>query len=57
MKKIIVFIVTLVVLIIFMVPFFVLVINTLKTTQEFIKTPFALPKSLNFEILRWPSGG
>ena len=49
MKKIIVFIVTLVVLIIFMVPFFVLVINTLKTTQEFIKTPFALPKSLNFE--------
>lgn len=49
MKKTVVFVVTMIVLIIFMVPFFVLVINTLKTTQEFIKTPFALPKSINFE--------
>lgn len=49
MKKTAVFVVTMIVLIIFMVPFFVLVINTLKTTQEFIKTPFALPKSINFE--------
>ena len=32
-----------------MVPFFILVINTFKTTQEFIQTPFALPKSLDFE--------
>lgn len=49
MKRTVVFVVTMIVLIIFMVPFFVLVINTLKTTQEFIKTPFALPKSINFE--------
>ena len=49
MKKTAVFVVTMIVLVIFMVPFFVLVINTLKTTQEFIKTPFALPKSINFE--------
>lgn len=49
MKRTAVFVVTMIVLIIFMVPFFVLVINTLKTTQEFIKTPFALPKSINFE--------
>lgn len=48
-KKNIVFAVTFVVLIIFMIPFFVLVINTLKTTQEFIKTPFALPKSIYVE--------
>lgn len=49
MKRTAVFVVTMIVLIIFMVPFFVLVINTLKTTQEFIKAPFALPKSINFE--------
>ncbi|MDO4619468.1 MAG: carbohydrate ABC transporter permease [Lachnospiraceae bacterium] len=44
-----VFILTLLVLIIFMVPFFILVINTLKPTKEFIKTPFALPKTLFLE--------
>ncbi len=48
-KKNLMFFVTLLVLILFMVPFFILVINTFKTTQEFIQTPFALPKSLNFE--------
>ena len=48
-KKSLMFFVTLLVLILFMVPFFILVINTFKTTQEFIQTPFALPKSLNFE--------
>lgn len=48
-KKNTVFIVTLIVLIFFMVPFFVLVINTFKTTPEFIKTPFALPKSVYLE--------
>lgn len=48
-KKNIAFIITLFVLILFMVPFFVLVINTFKTTQEFTSAPFALPKSLSFE--------
>ncbi len=48
-KKSLMFFITLLVLILFMVPFFILVINTFKTTQEFIQTPFALPKSLNFE--------
>lgn len=48
-KKNTVFIVTLIVLIFFMVPFFVLVINTFKTTPEFIKTPFALPKKIYLE--------
>ncbi|MCI9271788.1 MAG: carbohydrate ABC transporter permease [Dorea sp.] len=43
------FFLTLLVLLLFMVPFFILVINTFKTTQEFIQTPFALPKSLDFE--------
>lgn len=48
-KKIITFIITLAVLILFMIPFFILVINTFKTTQEFIKTPFALPSGLSFD--------
>lgn len=43
------FFLTLFVLLLFMVPFFILVINTFKTTQEFIQMPFALPKSLDFE--------
>lgn len=49
LKKNITFITILFVLILYMVPFFVLVINTFKTTPEFISAPFALPKSLNFE--------
>lgn len=48
-KKTILTIVVLVVLILFMVPFFVLVINTFKSTQEFISSPFSLPKSLDIE--------
>lgn len=48
-KKNIVFILTAVVLVLFMVPFFILVINTFKTTSEFVKAPFAWPTSFNFE--------
>lgn len=48
-KKWGVFIITFIVLILFMVPFFVLVVNTFKPTQDFISTPFALPKSLYLE--------
>ncbi len=40
------FLIILIILLLFMVPFFVLVINTFKTTAEFTKTPFSLPKSL-----------
>lgn len=49
LKKISAFLVTLAVLLLFMIPFFILVINTFKSTPEFIKTPFALPRSLNLE--------
>lgn len=45
LKKNMLFIVTVLVLILYMIPFFILVINTFKTTPEFIKAPFALPKS------------
>jgi len=48
-KKRIVFVITLLVLIVFMVPFFVLVINTFKSTPNFIKNPFSLPKELFLE--------
>ena len=48
-KKKILFVITLIVLIIFMVPFFILVNNTFKPTGEFIKTPFALPKNFTLE--------
>ncbi len=48
-KKKILFVITLVVLIIFMIPFFILINNTFKPTAEFIKTPFALPKNFTFE--------
>lgn len=48
-KKRVVFFITLVVLIFFMVPFFILVINTFKTTQQFVKAPFSLPKSFDFK--------
>ena len=49
LKKIIVFFLTLIVLLIFMVPFLVLIVNTFKPTAEFIKTPFALPSKVTFE--------
>ena len=48
-KKSISFIITLAVLILFMVPFFVLVVNTFKSTQDFINSPFSLPKSFSLE--------
>ena len=48
-KKNILFAVTVLVLIFYMIPFFILVINTFKSTPEFIKTPFALPKSLSLD--------
>lgn len=52
MKKSAAFLFTLVILILFMIPFFILVINTFKTTQEFIKTPFALPTTFRLENFR-----
>lgn len=48
-KKTILTIVVLFVLVLFMIPFFVLVINTFKPTPEFISSPFSLPKSFNVE--------
>ena len=49
LKKNITFVITFLILILFMVPFFVLIINTFKTTQEFINSPFSLPKSFSLE--------
>jgi raffinose/stachyose/melibiose transport system permease protein len=48
-KKNIVFIITLIVLILFMVPFYMLVVNSFKPTKEFLKAPFALPSALYLE--------
>lgn len=48
LKQTMVFLIVLFILLIFMIPFFVLVINTFKTTSEFTKMPFSLPKSINF---------
>jgi len=48
-KRNILFVVTLIVLILFMVPFYMLVVNSFKPTADFIKNPFALPKSAYFE--------
>ena len=48
-KKNILFAITLIVLIIFMVPFFVLINNTFKPTPEFIKAPFSLPAHFTLE--------
>lgn len=48
-KKRVVFFITLLVLLFFMVPFFILVINTFKTTQQFVKSPFSLPTEFNFD--------
>ena len=39
---------TYVLLILFMVPFYLMVINSFKTTQEFVASPFSLPTSLDF---------
>ena len=35
-------------LILFMIPFYLMVINSFKTTQEFVSDPFALPASISF---------
>lgn len=48
-KKTLLFLIVLIVLLLFMVPFIVLVLNTFKTTAEFTKTPFALPTSLKLD--------
>ena len=48
-RKRVVFLITFIILIFFMVPFFVLVINSFKTTNEFITAPFSLPKEFNIE--------
>lgn len=48
-KQRILFLIVLFILLIFMVPFFVLVINTFKTTAEFTKMPFSWPKTFNFD--------
>lgn len=48
-KKTLMFILVLIVLLLFMVPFIVLVLNTFKTTAEFTKTPFSLPTSLKLD--------
>lgn len=48
-KEKVTFILIFIVLILFMVPFFVLVINTFKTTAEFTKAPFSLPTSFSLD--------
>ncbi|SKB92646.1 raffinose/stachyose/melibiose transport system permease protein [Lachnospiraceae bacterium] len=45
-RKYTLFIATVIVLILFMVPFYMLVVNSFKSTAEFLKNPFALPQSL-----------
>lgn len=49
LKNNMMFAMTIMVLILFMVPFFILVINTFKTTSEFTRAPFTLPTSFNFD--------
>lgn len=44
-KKNITFCITLIVLVLFMVPFYMLVVNSFKVTADFLKNPFAIPKS------------
>ena len=44
-KKSITFAITLIVLLFFMVPFYMLVVNSFKPTAEFLKNPFALPSA------------
>lgn len=48
-KKALLFIATLIAFVLFIIPFFILVLNTFKTTAEFTRAPFALPESLTFE--------
>lgn len=48
-KKGITFAITLILLIFFMVPFYMLVVNSFKPTAEFLKNPFALPSAIGFD--------
>lgn len=48
-KKSVNFIIITIILILFMIPFFVLVINTFKTTAEFTTAPFSLPTSFKLD--------
>ena len=48
-KKRKVFLLVLLVFILYVIPFYILVLNTFKTTQEFTITPFAWPHSLSFD--------
>ncbi|WP_130838346.1 hypothetical protein [Lachnoclostridium sp. Marseille-P6806] len=48
-KKKLVVIVVAAALVLFMIPFYLLVLNTFKTTAEFTKTPFAWPRSFRFD--------
>ncbi len=52
LKKHLVLAVTSIALVLFMIPFFILVINTFKTTSEFTKSPFSLPTTIHFENYR-----
>lgn len=51
MKKqnIFTYLVLIILLTIFIIPFYLLIINTFKTTQQFVLNPFSLPESLNFD--------
>lgn len=49
LRKKVLFAVTLAVLALFMVPFYLLLLNTFKTTAEFTRTPFAWPQKIGFE--------
>lgn len=40
------------VLVLFMVPFFIVVINTFKSTPEFIRAPFSIPKEFQLDNFR-----
>lgn len=51
-KKRLLFWVVLVVMLLFMVPFLVVLLNTFKTTGEFLKMPFSLPKSFQLDNYR-----
>lgn len=48
-RKHIQFLVVFIVLLLFMTPFIILVMNTFKSTAEFTKMPFSLPKTFNLD--------
>ena len=51
-RKSIVLGLTSLVLALFMVPFFIVVINTFKSTPEFIRSPFSIPKEFQLDNFR-----